>query len=214
LSDESAACRARGQKVQFFAPYWNGRSVLDVGCAGQGYDISHPAWLHGIVCRSARYCVGLDHDKGAVDAANRAGYQLVHADAQRFSFQERFEVVNALDVIEHLEDPKGFFGSVSECLLPGGVLLLSTPNPWFFMRTLRCFLKNTGGANPDHVTWFCTETISELLRRNGFAVERIAYGSGERRLYWYRFLPASIRHTSIFIVARLESSNTPIGSLT
>jgi hypothetical protein len=53
----------------------------------------------------------------------------------------------------------------------------------------------------DHVQWFYLRTLRKLLRRYGFEIENLEFGSGEARLYSYKFLPRVLRHTSVFVVA-------------
>jgi len=195
----------RGEKkIEWLVPYVRGRCVLDLGCAGEGRLNFGDNWLHGHLAGSSKECLGLDHNEEAVLFLREKGYQVIHADVQNFTMDRRFDVVVAGDILEHLEDLKGFFESVKRVLKDKGYLLITTPNPWFFLRFIRCWLKGDGGANPDHVHWFCPRTIRELLRRYGFEVRRLEWGSSEPIFYRLRFLPQSLRHTSIFVVARKE----------
>jgi ubiquinone/menaquinone biosynthesis C-methylase UbiE len=41
---------------------------------------------------------------------------------------ENFDIVVALEIIEHLENPWNFLGEIKKILKPNGVLILSTPN--------------------------------------------------------------------------------------
>jgi 2-polyprenyl-3-methyl-5-hydroxy-6-metoxy-1,4-benzoquinol methylase len=145
--------------------------------------------------------LGIDKDEKMVKRIKKLGFNVIVGDAQNFRLVKKFDVICALDLIEHIEDVKGFLTSASNALQSNGKLLLTTPNPWFFLRFIRCFFKGDGGAHPEHVHWFCNNTIIELLRRYEFKVEKLVFGSGESRLYSYKFLPKSLRHTSLWVVA-------------
>lgn len=52
----------------------------------------------------------------------------LNGDIEAAASGRRFDLIVALEVIEHLENPWAFFRGCSEILAPGGVLLISTPN--------------------------------------------------------------------------------------
>ena len=192
------------KKIEFIIPYVQNKDVLDIGCAEAGIEDSpytKEDWIHKHINSASKYCLGIDMDTVMVKTISKLGYNIIVGDAQNFKLEKKFDVVCALDVIEHIEDVKGFLTSASNALKPDGKLILTTPNPWFYVRFIRCFFRGDGGAHPEHVHWFCNTTIIELLRRYDYKVEKLVFGSGEPRLYRNKFLPQSLRHTSIWIVA-------------
>lgn len=68
----------------------------------------------------------LDCSRWAVDAVRPTSVDLNGAFAS--SFREKYDVVAALEIIEHLENPAHFLRECRKLLLPGGILLLSVPN--------------------------------------------------------------------------------------
>jgi SAM-dependent methyltransferase len=101
-------------------------AVLDYGC-GSGYGSTM------LASAGARRVVGSDRAPAAVlHAAARyggPGVSFCATDCSSSAFAGgRFEVVVAFEVIEHLDDHRGFLREVRRLLVPGGVLLLSTPN--------------------------------------------------------------------------------------
>lgn len=93
--------------------------VLDVPC-GTGL-------LAGELRTMGFSVVGLDLDP---TAARDAGIDARAADMERPlpAESETFEVVTCLEGIEHIEQQRAFLGEVARVLVPGGVLVLSTPN--------------------------------------------------------------------------------------
>lgn len=191
------------KKIDFFVPYVKNCAVLDIGCASEGirpYEKSN--WIHQYIVSASNYCIGIDHNDKLVNELQQKGYNVISGNAMNTTINRKFDAICAFDVIEHIEDLKAFFDNVDRLLKDEGKLLISVPNPWFFMRFLQCLLKGDASVNPDHVYWFCRRTITELLRRYGFKIQRIEFGSGEPRLYHFYILPKVLRHTSIFLVAK------------
>lgn len=96
--------------------------VLDVGC-GFGQTLAYHA---------ARGCDahGIDADVNLLRVARRFGLNarvgLFHAaDYEPASF----DYVTLDQVIEHVSDPKSFLADVAAVLRPGGVAIVTTPNP-------------------------------------------------------------------------------------
>jgi len=102
-----------------------GLRVLDVGCGGG--LLSEP------LARRGAQVVGIDASAGNLAAARRhAAAQGVALDyrlgdpAQALGPQELFDVVLALEVVEHVDDVPAFVGRVARAVAPGGLLMAST----------------------------------------------------------------------------------------
>ena len=117
-------------------------SVLDVGC-GLGDKLVD--WL-GAICPDL---TGID-EAGAIDHCRRThdrGQWLVMDAAAGAPLGRRFDMVMAIDVIEHVPDPDTLLRFVHGHVRPGGVVVLSTPE-----RDLRRGTEDMGPpANTAHV---------------------------------------------------------------
>jgi 2-polyprenyl-6-hydroxyphenyl methylase / 3-demethylubiquinone-9 3-methyltransferase len=164
---------------QGFRPL-EGKTALDVGC-GAGLLAEPLARLGAKVT--------------AIDAASEViAIAKVHAAGQgleidyRHSAVEdlagRFDLVTAMEVIEHVVDPQAFLHSLAERLAPGGLLILSTPNRTARSRLLMITIAEGIGQIPkgthDHGKFITSDEMKAMLAAAGLAVidcEGIAFSA-------------------------------------
>jgi SAM-dependent methyltransferase len=87
-----------------------------------------------------------------------------------------FEVVLASHLIEHVNAPARLAGEVRRILAPGGRFFVTTPNIGGLQA--RLFRGRWRSAIFDHLYLFSKKTLTALLVREGFAVEKIALWGG------------------------------------
>ena len=190
-------------KIAFFVRHCEGRRVLDLGCVDHSKENwKSRFWLHKAIVSVARECTGLDYYEDGVASLREKGFNVIHGDAQRFSLPDRFEVVTAGDLIEHLPNLAGFLSSVNGALEENGMFAVTTPNPWCwkYLGYHAVYGKLTP-VNREHVSWFCLQTLENLAERFGFEVNSYDYFS--RRTYERFFpLPSRLKHTTLAVVFR------------
>src|SRR5687768_17459774 len=101
-----------------------GKSALDVGC-GAGL-LAEPLARMGAKVTAVDAApelieVAVDHAAGQGLAID---YRAVGVEA----VEGKFDLVTAMEVIEHVADPHAFIDDLAKRLAPGGLLVLSTPN--------------------------------------------------------------------------------------
>jgi 2-polyprenyl-3-methyl-5-hydroxy-6-metoxy-1,4-benzoquinol methylase len=106
-------------------PYCAGRAVLDAGC-GEGYGAA-------LVAEVAASVVGVDRSAAALARARArhgsARVRFACVDLERLdALRARFDVVLNFQVLEHLADPRRLLAQLAAHVVPGGVLVLTTPN--------------------------------------------------------------------------------------
>lgn len=84
-----------------------------------------------------------------------------------------FDVITLWQVIEHLPDPFAVLDAAAECLAPGGVLVLDTPNPAAFQfRVLRGYWTHVDA--PRHVVLIPAKLLVARMEQRGLAVEMLS----------------------------------------
>jgi 2-polyprenyl-6-hydroxyphenyl methylase/3-demethylubiquinone-9 3-methyltransferase len=117
-----------------------GVELLDIGC-GAGLFAEPLARLGAEV-------IGVDPSSASIEVARRhadeTGARVAYrvATVEELAAEERrFDVVSAMEVIEHVADPKAFVAATASLVKPGGLFLASTLN-----RTLKSFALAIIGA--------------------------------------------------------------------
>ena len=88
-----------------------------------------------------------------------------------FDFENKFDVILAADVIEHLSNPGMFLRSCARNLKPDGRLIITTPNCFNLFNIAEKFSKDEPTVNKDHTCYFNYKTLKYLLEKNDFTAE-------------------------------------------
>lgn len=203
-------------KINFFSQLAEGKNVLDIGVVQHELEkVDNRTWLHRALCIKSKKILGIDIDLEGVNSLNNRGFNVVHADAQAFELENKFDVIIAGDLIEHLDNPGGFLECVKKHLDTDGIFAVSTPNPFWWKTYLHVLIKGNSCPHPEHTCWYCEQTLIQLLERHGLHVERLEYGTvyilstfyQKLTMYINRIfpLPDRFRHNTIMLVAKLKT---------
>ena len=103
-----------------------GRRALDIGC-GRG------EWL-GLIAEHGWHATGVDSNASMTAIAEANGVEVISADAldyMRGCEDGSFGLITAFHVVEHIEHGilTDLLNEIERVLMPGGVVILETPNP-------------------------------------------------------------------------------------
>jgi SAM-dependent methyltransferase len=135
-------------------------SLLDVGC-GTGFV------LEGIHARYPHLrLAGSDADAGTLERVMRRvpDALVFQGFAADLPFREHFDVVTALDVIEHIDDDREALASMCQALKPGGLLVVTVPQHPSLWSEVDDFSR--------HRRRYTRRELIEKVRTSGYAIER------------------------------------------
>ncbi|QGZ39934.1 methyltransferase family protein [Pseudoduganella flava] len=137
----------------------NVASLLDVG-AGNGYFVSLAAKEFGL------RATGLEISTEEIRfAEEHVGVKLVNEDVCRH--KEMYDVVTSFNVLEHVADPHGFLSAVLERVKPGGLIVVTTPNPGCIHAKVKGLERWNMVCPPHHINLFSKQSLLEMLEQRG-----------------------------------------------
>lgn len=106
----------------------------------------------------------------------RASKALIHDLEQPLPDLGRFDLILALDILEHLREPDAVLADLVRRLTPDGICIVSVPNiatyqvslPLLFRRQFR--YTDAGTLDRTHLRWFTEESALGMMRAAGLGV--------------------------------------------
>lgn len=137
--------------------------MLDVGC-GSGHTLQ-------ILGRAAQRVVGMDVSRQALNYSRQRGLsQLFEGDAAILAVaNEAFDLVMALDVIEHCADDAAVLREMYRALRPGGLCYIMAPALMFLWSPLDMVAH--------HYRRYTTKELRERLQAAGFIICKVSYAN-------------------------------------
>ena len=140
--------------------------ILDVGCYKaelalnlQDYDYT-----------------GLEIDKEAIEYIKNKGIKAVYCDMDKeeLPFNEDFDYIVALDVLEHLHNPTKALNDFKKILKEDGLLMVSLPNDFNILNRIRFFLGKAIYHDPfwehTHLHTFTKKQAKNFLNENNLNI--------------------------------------------
>ncbi len=156
---------------QAIRTYIVGKVVLDIGSVNHSFgNFITRNWIFDFILKEAAFVQGINIEAAEVEKAQAAGYNILCADAETYRADRKFDAVLAGDLIEHLSNPGLFLQCSKANLLPGGKLILTTPNTFSLERLYLSFLRLTNDPQTHrlHVCYHTPSTLIALAKRAGF----------------------------------------------
>jgi 2-polyprenyl-3-methyl-5-hydroxy-6-metoxy-1,4-benzoquinol methylase len=165
-SFDSPLTRRRYQELlDSFEPYRRTNRILDIGC-GRG-DLLDEARKRGW------NAFGTEFSARSLAIATGRGLNVVQAPATIDTFEAgAFDVITAIEVVEHLRDPTPEAQIVAHALRAGGLFYCTTPN----FDSLSRRLVGSRWVNieyPEHLFYFTAKTLERWLVRHGLEATSI-----------------------------------------
>jgi 2-polyprenyl-6-hydroxyphenyl methylase/3-demethylubiquinone-9 3-methyltransferase len=144
-----------------------GKSALDVGC-GAGL-LAEP------LARLGARVTGIDASPEVIEAARehavRQGLTIDYRAGDVEALEGEFDLITAMEVVEHVADAAAFVKALARRLAPGGLLVMSTPNATAMSNLLMITLGEGLGQIPrgthEFDRFIAPERLKQLLADAG-----------------------------------------------
>ena len=147
---------------------WNSENVLEVGAGGG-------QWTDFFVKRGANItCVDTCEQILEGNKKLHPKARFILSDATNLKLKQKYTLVFAKDVIEHIPDDKQFLRNMNEHIKNNGLMIINTQNSWslnFLMQGGYNFLKgntNWCGWDQTHVRFYNVASLKRKLESTGF----------------------------------------------
>jgi 2-polyprenyl-3-methyl-5-hydroxy-6-metoxy-1,4-benzoquinol methylase len=153
-------------------------TVLEIGC-GAGETMG---WLRSL--RPVRYAaaVELSTEAGTVARSVFDDVEINDIALAKMTFDtDRFDLILALDVLEHLTDPDQTLRALRDRLKPTGVIILSLPNVAHYDVAIPLLFRgrwdyaDEGLLDRTHLRFFTKKTALHMVENSGLVVGQLNY---------------------------------------
>ena len=156
----------------------HGASVLDVGC---GFG-EFARWLDGVSY------TGIDLSFDGTTHSELPSFAQIRrqALADHLLEQDRYDVVSAFQVLEHVAQPKAFLSDLVRAATPGGRIIVAVPLVPSAALEIPAFPIN---MPPHHLTFWTMAALARLFQEAGLKVlhhEPIRPSPAENFMFWAR----------------------------
>ena len=165
-------------RMDVIEPLIKNKKVLDLGVVDSRRSRHQtnerlekfPNLLFRRVCEINPETLGVDVDEQGIAILKEQGFNVIAADVMNMDLEELFDVIIAGEIIEHLENPGIFLRNMAKHLNTDGVLLVTTPNPFYFKQVWKILRRNRPQVHEEHTCWFDPSTLSRLAEICGLKV--------------------------------------------
>lgn len=165
--------------------------ILDVGC-GTGAFLSR---LNSLGFKNIAGCDGYEYDEMR---ASGVAFKKADLNSELPFANGSFDIVTAIEVIEHLENPRRLVREVNRVLKPGGLAIVSTPNNECVTSLLSLLVRGYFSAfadtcYPAHITPLLQIDLRRMMTEAQFGEIKFFWTEQGRlpgtSLHWQSVLP-------------------------
>lgn len=174
-----------------------GDKVLDMGCSFGDQALK--------IAKEGMNVYGIDKSAQAIrqiqELAKKENIKCIATvgDIKKMPYADnKFDVVVATEVFEHVSEPEKAVKEAIRVLRPGGHACISVPTQ--ISEKVFRFLHPTWVEDSNHINVFSRDQILLLLKQSGFMIERVENHNFEWSIFW-------LIHS--FLKSRFESTGTP-----
>lgn len=181
----------RGVKTNMLQQYWHNKKwqklkgalsgignskLLDIGCA----DGTTTLQINKMFKNMQVY--GIDYYKEAINFAKKTKPKMkfVHGDAHNLPFDKGFfEIVTAIETLEHLENPKRVLSEIHRVLTPKGHLIIVQDTDSLLFRTIWWMWTKWKGSvwKGSHINCLEPKALVTLIKEEGFEPLTLEYSN-------------------------------------
>lgn len=169
-------------KIDYLEQLVQDKKIMHVGCVDHNMEsiekkIKKNKWLHAILDKSSKECLGIDIKEDEIKAIREKFNFDVHAlditTKHDVITSRNFDYLLLPDVLEHIGNPVEFIAKVRENYKENiDKLVITVPNG-FNHKTFKQAANNIEVINTDHRFWFTPYTIAKVLFDAGFEIEEV-----------------------------------------
>lgn len=174
------------QRLDFVKNTCANKKVLHLGCTNYPYTqqaIDNDMLLHFELENIASDLYGFDFDQAGIDILTACGAKnIFRSDLEKLDLlelDEKFDVVIAGEMIEHLNNPGLFLTGIKRFMRADAKLVITTINAYCALRFFWYGFRGKRGkaemVHPDHVAYYSYSTLKLLIERHGFDVENFFF---------------------------------------
>ncbi len=162
----------RRNRILSLAGDIKGKRVLDIGCA-KGY-------LGAKFKEKGNYVAGVEISEKAAKEAEKVLDRVYVFDLEKEwpseIMSEKFDLIIMAEVLEHVFDPKEILKNVNKILVPGGKIIITTPNFMIWLNRIKFIFgrfayTDEGIFDFGHIRFFTYPYLKEVLAESGFKVD-------------------------------------------
>ena len=201
-------------RMEIIEPLARRRRVLDVGCVDahtrHGTSASRLAAKGNLLFRALAGCAaeltGVDVDAEGVEILAQEGHSVLCADAATMDLGRTFDVIVAGEIIEHVPNAGQFLANLRAHLGEDGVLILTTPNPFYAKQGYKIWRHRRPAVHDEHVAWYDPITLQQALRLAGLAVDEGWWVHPPQSLLktWRRLFRPYFCHSFLFVAIKAQ----------